>query len=262
MTVSDLVANVTANDILTLARKEIGVKATDTKRCKYNKWYYGTDVSGSSYDWCVVFLQWLFYKLSASDLLLVKTANVGTIAVEFKNKGKLVTKNYKAGDLVIFSWSGDKSTWISGVKTLDHIGIIESVNSDGTYTTIEGNTGSSKNGEVKRCTRYASQISCACRPAYKSEATIKFSTYKIKMSKIWKGSSKNKKEQVIALQALLYAYGYKGKDSKALTLDGVFGDNTEYALKSFEKAKGLDKSGVHGVCERAKWSKLLGEYKS
>jgi len=259
---SELVAEITVKDVLELASSQSGVKATDTKRCKYNKWYYGSDVSGSGYDWCVVFLQWLFYKLSASDMLIVKTANVGTIAVEFKNKGKLVTKNYKVGDLVIFSWSGDKSTWISGVKTLDHIGIIERVNSDGSYTTIEGNTGGTKNGEVKRCTRYLSQISCACRPDYKAESVIKFSTYNIKMSKIFKGSSKNKKEQVKALQALLFAYGYKGKDKKALTLDGIFGDNTEYALKAFEKAKGLDKHGVHGVCERAKWSQLLGEYKS
>ncbi len=254
-------AKVTASQVLDLARSQIGVKATDVKRCKYNKWYYGADVSGSSYDWCEVFIQWLFAQLNASEMLYLKTANVGYQALEFNKKGKLVTKNFKPGDIVIFSWSGQNSTWISGVKTLDHIGIIEEVNSNGTYTTIEGNTGNSSNGEVKRCTRNASQISCACRPAYKAEPEIKFSTYNIKMSKIWKGSSKNKKEQVLALQALLLAYGYKGKDGKKLELDGVFGDNTEYALKAFEKARGLDKSGVTGVCERAKWSALLGEYK-
>ena len=82
------------------------------------------------------------------------------------------------------------------------------------------------------------------------------------MSKIWKDSTKNKKEQVLTLQALLFAYGYKGKDGKKLSLDGVFGENTEHALKAFEKAKGLTEHGVCGVCERAKWSKLLGEYKS
>lgn len=254
-------AKVTASQVLDLARTQIGIKATDVKRCKYNKWFYGADVSGSGYDWCEVFIQWLFDQLSASELLYLKTANVGYQALEFSKRGKLITKNYKPGDLVIFSWSGQKSTWINGVKTLDHIGIIEKVNSNGTYTTIEGNTGSTSNGEVKRCTRYASQISCACRPAYQSEPKIKFSTYKIKMSKLWKGSSKNKKEQVLTLQALLLAYGYKGKGGKKLTLDGVFGDNTEYALKAFEKARGLNKSGVNGVCERAKWSALLNEYK-
>ena len=252
-------SEITAKKVFELASSQIGVKATDTKRCKYNKWYYGTDVSGAEYDWCVVFLQWLFYKLSASDMLLVKTANVGTIAVEFKKRGKLVTKKYKAGDLVIFSWSGQPSTWINGVKTLDHIGIIEKVNSDGTYTTIEGNTGSTKNGEVKRCTRYASQISCACRPDYKAEEKIKSATYKIKMKKLWRDNKNNNKAQVIALQSLLSAKGYKGKDKKKISLDGVFGENTEYALMSFEKAEGLDKHGVNGVCERAKWSALLGE---
>lgn len=253
-------AKITAAQLLDLARSQIGTKATDTKRCKYNKWYYGFDASGSNYDWCVVFIMWLFNQLNAIDMLFGKTANVGVIAKQFLAKGRLVRENFKPGDLVIFSWSGKASTWIQGVKTLDHIGIIEAVNSDGTYDTIEGNTGGTKNGEVKRCRRYASQISCACRPEYKAEPKIKFSTYKIKMSKIWKGSDKNKKEQVLALQALLLAYGYKGKDKKELTLDGVFGENTEYALKCFEKAKGLDKQGVNGVCERAKWAALLGEY--
>ena len=252
---------VTATQVLDLARSQLGIKATDVKRCKYNKWYYDSDVTGSCYDWCVVFLMWLFFQLGAIEMLYGKTANVGTIAMQFLNKGRLVKKDYKPGDLVIFSWSGEPSTWISGVKSLEHIGIIEEVNANGTYTTIEGNTGNSSNGEVKRCIRNASQISCACRPAYKSEPKIRFSTYNIKMSKIWKGSSKNKKEQVLTLQALLYAYGYKGKDGKKLSLDGVFGENTEYALKTFEKAKGLDKSGVSGVCERAKWSALLNEYK-
>lgn len=252
-------AKITVKEVLNLASSQVGVKATDTKRCKYNKWYYGTDVSGAEYDWCVVFLQWLFYKLNASDMLFTKTANVGIIAVEFKNKGKLVTKNYKAGDLVVFHWTNAKSTWIQGVYTLDHIGIIEKVNSDGTFTTIEGNTGGTSNGEVKRCTRYASQISCACRPEYKTEQAIKSATYKMKMKKLWRDNKKNNKNQVLALQSLLYAKGYKGKDKKKLSLDGVFGENTEYALKSFEKANGLDKHGVNGVCERAKWSKILGE---
>ena len=85
--------------------------------------------------------------------------------------------------------------------------------------------------------------------------------YNIKMSKLWRDSLKNKKEQVLTMQCLLYAKGYKGKDGKALVLDGDFGENTEYALKTFEKAKGLDKHGVSGVCERAKWAALLSEYK-
>lgn len=157
---------ITVKQVLNLARKQIGTKATNYRRCKYNTWYYGREVSGDEYHWCVVFIQWLFAMLGAAALLFTKTANVGAQAVAFKNKGKLVTKNYKPGDLLIFHWSNKKSTWISGVYTLDHIGILEKVNADGSYTTIEGNTGDSTNGEVMRRTRYASQISCACRPDY------------------------------------------------------------------------------------------------
>lgn len=250
-------ATVTATQVLDLARSQIGIKATDIKRCKYNKWYYGSDVSGSAYDWCEVFIQWLFAQLDASDMLYTKTANCGAQGLAFYNKGKLVTKGYKVGDIVFFHWSNEKSSYVSSVYTMDHVGIIEKVNSDGTYTTIEGNTGDTSNGEVMRRTRYASQISCACRPAYKAE-TVKFSTYNIKMSKIWKGASTNKPEQVMALQCLLRVKCYKGKDGKKLTLDGIFGDNTEYALKKFEKDNGLNNNGV---CERAKWALLLGEYK-
>lgn len=253
-------ANVTVTQVLDLARKQIGVKATDIKRCKYNKWYYRVNVSGSNYDWCEVFVQWLFSQLNASDMLYTKTANCGAQGLAFYNKGKLVTKNYKVGDIIFFHWDNDKSNWVSSVYSMDHVGIIEKVNSDGTFTTIEGNTGSTSNGEVMRRTRYASQISCAGRPSYKKE-TIKFKTYKIRMPKIWRGSKKNKHAQVLTLQCLLYAKGYKGKDSKALALDGDFGVNTEYALKSFEKANGLNTHGVNGVCERAKWAALLSEYK-
>lgn len=251
-------ATVTATQVLDLARSQIGIKATDIKRCKYNKWYYGSDVSGSAYDWCEVFIQWLFAQLDASDMLYTKTANCGAQGLAFYNKGKLVTKGYKVGDIVFFHWSNAKSSYVSSVYTMDHVGIIEKVNADGTYTTIEGNTGSSSNGEVMRRTRYPSQISCACRPAYKAEASIEFRTYSIKMSKIWKGASTNKPEQVMALQCLLRVKCYKGKDGKKLTLDGIFGDNTEYALKKFEKDNGLNNNGV---CERAKWALLLGEYK-
>lgn len=258
----------TANKVLSLAKSQIGVKATDIKRCKYNKWYYGYDVSGSAYDWCVVFLQWIFSQLGESDLLYTKTANVGALALAFKNKGRLVTSNYKPGDLVVFSWSSTPSSWISGVNSLDHIGIIEQVNSDGTYTTIEGNTGSSVNGEVQRRTRYKSQISCCLRPVYSGTSsdsisdkiTSEVQTVQITMQKIYKSNKSNRKGQVMTLQRILNELkdgkGYRGKDDKKLTVDGDFGTNTEYALKAYQKAHKLT---VDGICGKNSWSALLCE---
>ena len=44
------------------------------------------------------------------------------------NKGDVIAENIKPGDVVIFK------------NGISHTGIVESVNSDGSFTTIEGNT--------------------------------------------------------------------------------------------------------------------------
>jgi len=155
-----------ADKIISIARAQIGTKATDIKKCKYNTWYYGGVVSGSGFDWCVTFVQWVFHEAGASDMLYLKTANCGVQARAFYDHKRIVTSGYKKGDVVIFHWSNNMSDYVPGAYSCDHIGIIEKVNNDGTITTIEGNTGSSSNGEVMRRTRSLSVVSCAGRPAY------------------------------------------------------------------------------------------------
>lgn len=160
----------TANDIIKIAQSQVGTYATAVKKCKYNTWYYGSAVSGSGYDWCEVFVQWVFDQAGASSLLYSKTANCGYAAKAFQDRGRLVTSGYKAGDVVFFHWSNERSTLVPGTYVSDHVGIIKSVNSNGTYTTIEGNTGGGY-GAVLEQTRYASQISCAGRPDYSGSSS-------------------------------------------------------------------------------------------
>lgn len=166
---------ITANQIINKAKSQIGTEATPIKKCKYNTWFYGGEVSGSAYDWCEVFVQWVFNECKASNLLYEKTANCGTQGVAFNNHKRLIipkditkglsTKDVKAGDVVLFHWSTEKSTWIPGTYVSDHVGIIEKVNTDGTITTIEGNTGT-VNGSVMRRVRSMDVVSCVGRPAY------------------------------------------------------------------------------------------------
>jgi hypothetical protein len=127
-------------------------------------------VSGTGYDWCETFVQWVFDQCGASDLLYGKTANCGVQARAFYNKGKLVTSGYKPGDVVFFHWSNDMSSYVPSVYTCDHVGIIVADNGNGTYETVEGNTGSSYNGAVMQRTRSLSVISCAGRPDYSGTA--------------------------------------------------------------------------------------------
>lgn len=60
--------------------------------------------------------------------------------------------------------------------------------------------------------------------------------------------------QVQTLQHLLNAYGFKDKNGKQLVVDGDFGANTDYALRAFQKAEGLQ---VDAACGKNTWTKLL-----
>ena len=76
-------------------------------------------------------------------------------------------------------------------------------------------------------------------------------TVKIELPVLQKGS---KGEEVKTLQRLLKALKYKGKDGKVLSVDGDFGGNTDYALKTYQKACGLS---VDGICGKNSWNSLL-----
>ncbi|MCI7449120.1 MAG: hypothetical protein MSD68_05290 [Blautia sp.] len=61
---------------------------------------------------------------------------------------------------------------------------------------------------------------------------------------------------VLLLQEILFARGFKGRNSKVLDLDREAGDNTIYALKQYQKSRsGVLK--VDGVCGSATWKDLI-----
>ena len=62
--------------------------------------------------------------------------------------------------------------------------------------------------------------------------------------------------QVKAIQRILNDLGYKGKNGKKLDVDGDLGENTSYAIASFQKAKGLNASNPGTVAAKT-WNLLL-----
>lgn len=157
----------TAEQILTLARKEIGTTEAppNSDNVKYNTAYYGRKVSGGSYAWCAVFLWWLFREAGAPELYFdgVKTAYCPTLLGYYQYKGQVVTGEYCPGDIIFFNFNGKNAA--------GHVGLCEAF--DGTYiTTIDGNTGEgneANGGAVMRRRRHKKYIVGAARPSYSKE---------------------------------------------------------------------------------------------
>lgn len=150
--------------VLDIARKELGVKESppNSNRVKYNTWYYGREVSGAAYPWCMTFVQWVFAQ--AGVPLPVRTASCGALAGAAKKSGQWVRQGLRPGDVVIYDFRGGGGT--------DHTGIIEQVLDSG-VAAIEGNTsrlgGQSNGGQVCRKIRPFVQVAGAVRPKFEEE---------------------------------------------------------------------------------------------
>ena len=153
----------TVSELLDIARRQIGVKECppNSNNVRYNTWYYGREVSGAAYPWCMVFVQWVFDR--ASVKLPTRTASCGALMRAAQAAGCWVTKGYRPGDVVIYDFPGGAAT--------DHCGIVEAVD-DSRVSAIEGNTSSSNDadgGAVERRTRRLSLIAGAVRPTFDEE---------------------------------------------------------------------------------------------
>ena len=154
----------TVNDILKIAKAEIGVKESpaNSNDVKYNTWYYKKSVQGA-YPWCAVFVSWVFAQADSS--LIKKSASCMEIGNWFKSNNQWKTNNPKPGDVVFFKFNTN-SRWTN------HIGLVESVNADGSINTIEGNTSVSSDdngGSVMRRTRKSNIVGYGV-PKYDSKS--------------------------------------------------------------------------------------------
>lgn len=159
----------TVKDLLTLASRQIGTceSPPDSNNVRYNTWYYGREVSGSAYPWCMVFVQWVFDRMKVS--LPLRTASCSSLMWKAQERGMWVENNFRPGDIVIYDFTGKR-------KTASHCGIVEEVLPDYGVRAVEGNTsaaGSQSNGGmVCRKDRHSKYIMGAVRPVFEEEEDI------------------------------------------------------------------------------------------
>lgn len=161
-----------ASELLALARRELGVKESpaNSNNVKYNTAYYGREVhdtANAKYPWCMVFQWWLFQQAGAPELFYggKKTASCGTLMDYAQAHGQLVTSGYRPGDLLFLRFDKKRTR-------PEHVGMLKEARTNGTYITIEGNTGlgnDANGGQVQQRTRYAWQVLGAYRPSYEED---------------------------------------------------------------------------------------------
>lgn len=152
-----------ASELLKIAAGQVGVRESPpgSNNVRYNTWYYGREVMGSGYPWCMVYVQWVFNQ--AGVKLPKRTASCGDLMRSAQAAGCWVTKDFRPGDVPIFDFPGGAAT--------DHCGILESV-SGSTAFCFEGNTGTGNDadgGQVQRRERSLAHIVGAVRPVYDKE---------------------------------------------------------------------------------------------
>lgn len=211
----------------------------------------------NGYAWCDIFVDWCFVKTFGVDTAKKLLCQSGTLGAGcafsmryYKNSGQLYSKP-SAGDQIFFK-KGDDIT---------HTGLVYDVDDSYVYT-VEGNTSGSKgvvaNGGCVCKKKYKltySRIAGYGRPAYdentEDTANKGGNTVTVTLSVLKKGV---RGEQVKTLQRLLFAMGYKDKGGDSLAVDGSFGAKTDYALRAYQSANGLN---ADGSCGPATWNSLL-----
>ena len=140
--------------LIEIARSQVGTGQQFINNVKYNTSYYGHEVSGEEFKWCVVFLWWCMQKAKIPMSIFPKSASVFAVRDWFdepRRKRFFPTPTTPLrGDLAIYSYS--------------HIGLVVDVMSNGTMLTVEGNQADAVRKVIHDLSE--STIAGYCRPAY------------------------------------------------------------------------------------------------
>lgn len=238
--------------IVEKAKEFLGVKENpaNSNNVIFNTHYYGYDVFGQNYPWCVTFVWDVFRQCGLSHFFYdgKKTASCGAVRTWGAHVGIMYGSydNAQAGDLILFDFNKDGKS--------DHIGIVEKFENN-KFVTIEGNTSTNNNsngGEVMRRTRDPYKIDCIIiHPPYDDSFCLVDETKEL--------IKRGQRELNIYIKSNLVIDGIRGKATKTASIkalqkaleikvDGIIGNQTKTAISKILLKKG-NKSYIVSVVE-------------
>ena len=240
----------TASKAVSVAKKEIGYRESGNNLTKYNKWLgkiSGYPHDGYGYPWCASFQSWIVEQAGGKPGVdAPRTAGCAVAVSWFRSRGRFYgrTSTPKVGDWVFYGSGGS-----------EHVELVVEV-SGSSIVTIGGNTtgnigdGNYANGDAvarKTVSRSNSRIYGYGRPAYAGSSAAPYK---------WGGQAPEPflrrgdvGDRVRDLQNALLKVGEKLPRYGA---DGDFGSETEAAVKSYQRRRGLEVDGVYGPLTKGK----------
>ncbi|GAA3137095.1 hypothetical protein GCM10010466_29910 [Planomonospora alba] len=169
--IADGLPEVSAAEALSIAESQIGVEENAAGGgTRFHTWYMdsrraeetverdGGSVRGyANAPWCAMFVSWVGEQAGIRPVFGWDAYTV-TYAQWFEANGHWGSEA-TPGAVVFFDWKRGDSLY-----GIDHVGLVEKDNRDGTITTIEGNTG---NGEVERRVRPKAEVVGYGYPVYR-----------------------------------------------------------------------------------------------
>ena len=222
----------TVNKLLNIAKSQLGYVEGKNNYSKYGAWYGVPGYQNAA--WCAMFVSWCFEQagMPLAPIQHSKGFAYCPYGVDYFRKIARLYQTPKIGDIVFFDWNKD------GVA--DHVGIVLEIKNSQHVITIEGNTSDrnrSDGGQVMKRSRFVRQCQGFGRPNYENSDYPK--SWNGRYQRLMKGTLL-RGDDVRQLQQGLYRLGYR------LDVDGYFGRQTDAAVRSFQKSKGLKVDGIVG----------------
>ena len=239
------------NKVSNTAIGEVGYIETGKNITKYAEYFdkncpnfYNTKKQGA--EWCDIFNDYCFVVTFGEDTARKmlyqpeKSAGAGCkYSANYYKQNNAFYSTPEYGDQIFFYVGGE----------INHTGRVVGVSSNQVMT-VEGNSANAVRQKMYNLNDKS--IAGYGRPNWSLVTNEKeVQTVNIEMTVLSYGSVG---EKVKTMQRLLNALGFKGANGRSLTVDGQYGSNCVFAVKTAQKAWGM---GQDGICGQKTWTKLL-----